>query len=140
MVAVLMLPAMLYLMRLARKGSPRLAVSGGVLAFVRWLAGFRACPGHRGGGCSFVLATAKLPAMTSESRHISEWIDRPADEVYDYASDPANLPHWAPGLGSSVENVDERWFVESSMGRVAFAFAPHNEYGILRSRRHVAVG
>ena len=39
MVAVLMLPAMLYLMRLARKGSPRLAVSGGVLAFAGWLAG-----------------------------------------------------------------------------------------------------
>jgi hypothetical protein len=39
MVAVLMLPAMLYLMRLARKGSPRLALSGGVLAFAGWLAG-----------------------------------------------------------------------------------------------------
>jgi uncharacterized membrane protein len=41
--------------------------------------------------------------MTSESRHLSEWIDRPADEVYEYASDPANLPQWAPGLGSSVD-------------------------------------
>jgi hypothetical protein len=26
--------------------------------------------------------------------------------VYDYAFDPANLPQWAPGLGSSVEHVD----------------------------------
>lgn len=69
--------------------------------------------------------------MTSESRHINEWIDRPADEVYDYASDPANLPQWAPGLGSSVEKVDERWFVETSMGRVGFAFVKRNEYGIL---------
>jgi hypothetical protein len=39
MVATLLLPAMLYLMRLARRGSPRLAVSGGVLAFAGWLAG-----------------------------------------------------------------------------------------------------
>jgi Polyketide cyclase / dehydrase and lipid transport len=69
--------------------------------------------------------------MTSESRHISEWIDRPADEVYDYASDPANLPQWAPALGSSVENVDGQWFVETSMGRVGFAFAPRNDQGIL---------
>jgi hypothetical protein len=69
--------------------------------------------------------------MTSESRHISERIDRPADEVYDYASDPANLPHWAPGLGSSVENVEGRWFVETSMGRVGVDFAPRNDYGIL---------
>ncbi len=69
--------------------------------------------------------------MTSESRHISEWIDRPADEVYKYASDPANLPQWAPGLGSSVEKVGERWFVETSMGRVGFAFVRRNEYGVL---------
>jgi Polyketide cyclase / dehydrase and lipid transport len=69
--------------------------------------------------------------VTSESRHISEWIERPAAEVYGYASDPANLPHWAPGLGSSVEQIDERWFVETSEGRVGFAFVQRNEYGVL---------
>jgi Polyketide cyclase / dehydrase and lipid transport len=66
-----------------------------------------------------------------DSRYISEWIDRPADEVYEYASDPANLPHWAPGLGSSVKKVDDRWFVETSEGRVGFAFVQRNEYGVL---------
>jgi hypothetical protein len=70
-------------------------------------------------------------AMATESRHISEWIGRPADEVYAYASDPANLPRWAPGLGSSVENSDGRWFVQTSMGRAGFAFVPRNEYGVL---------
>lgn len=69
--------------------------------------------------------------MASESRHISVRIDRPADEVYAYASDPANLPQWAPGLGSSVEKVDGQWFVETSMGRVGFAFVQRNDYGIL---------
>jgi hypothetical protein len=69
--------------------------------------------------------------MASESRHISEWIDRPAGEVYEYASDPANLPQWAPGLGSSVEKVDDRWFVETSEGRVGLAFIQRNEYGVL---------
>ena len=69
--------------------------------------------------------------MTSESRHLSEWIDRPAGEVYEYASDPANLPRWAPGLGSSVGKVGDRWFVETSEGRVGFAFVPRNEYGVL---------
>jgi hypothetical protein len=39
LVAVLMLPAMLYLMRLARRGAPRLALAGGTLAFGGWLAG-----------------------------------------------------------------------------------------------------
>jgi len=69
--------------------------------------------------------------MTTESRHISEWIDRSAAEVYEYAVDPANLPQWAPGLGSSVEKVGDRWFVQTSAGRVGFAFVPRNEYGVL---------
>lgn len=69
--------------------------------------------------------------MSSESRQISEWIDRPAEVVYQYASDPANLPQWAPGLGSSVELVDEQWFVETSDGRVGVAFAARNDYGVL---------
>jgi Polyketide cyclase / dehydrase and lipid transport len=69
--------------------------------------------------------------MTLESKHLSEWIDRSADQVYDYASDPANLPHWAPGLGTSVEQVGERWFVDTSMGRVGFAFVERNDFGVL---------
>lgn len=69
--------------------------------------------------------------MTLESRHLSERIGRPADEVYAYASDPANLPRWAPGLGNAVEQVDGQWFVETPSGRVRVAFAPHNDFGIL---------
>ena len=69
--------------------------------------------------------------MAAESRHISERINRPADEVYEYASDPANLPTWAPGLGEAVENVDGQWFVETPSGRVGFAFVERNMYGVL---------
>jgi hypothetical protein len=69
--------------------------------------------------------------MTWESLHISERIDRPADEVYEYAADPVNVPAWAPGLGSAVENVDGRWFVETSSGRVGFAFVERNAFGVL---------
>jgi hypothetical protein len=69
--------------------------------------------------------------MPSESRHISERIDRPAREVYEYASDPVNLPQWAPGLGSAVENIDGCWFVDSPMGRVGVAFVQRNDFGIL---------
>src|SRR5215472_11051191 len=69
--------------------------------------------------------------MTRESRHISEWIDRPSGEVYEYAGAPGNLPQWARGLGSSVEKIDDRWFVETPEGRVGFAFVRRNEYGVL---------
>ena len=69
--------------------------------------------------------------MTPQSKHLSELIDRPVDEVYAYASDPANLPEWAPGLGTSVQKADGQWFVETSMGRVGFAFVERNEHGVL---------
>ena len=69
--------------------------------------------------------------MPSDSLHISEHIDRPADEVYEYAVDPTNVPEWAPGLGTSVENVDGTWFVESPMGRVGLTFAERNTFGVL---------
>jgi hypothetical protein len=88
----------------------------------------------RSGGERSCLATGCRwhdAGMASESRHVCERIDRPAAEVYEYASDPANLPRWASGLGSSVERADGRWFVETPTGRVGFAFVPRNEYGVL---------
>jgi hypothetical protein len=66
-----------------------------------------------------------------ESKYICEWIDCPARAVYEFASDPARLPEWAPGLGSAVECVEGEWFVETPVGRVGFAFAPQNEFGVL---------
>ena len=69
--------------------------------------------------------------MPSDSKQISEWIDRRATDVYEYASDPANLPQWAPGLGNTVENVDGQWYVDTQSGRVGFAFVERNKYGVL---------
>ncbi|MGY0062005.1 SRPBCC family protein [Streptomyces sp. LZ34] len=70
--------------------------------------------------------------IASESRHISTHIDRPAKEVYDFASTPTNLPRWAHGLGNSIDKIDGQWIAESSpMGRVVVAFAPRNEFGVL---------
>jgi hypothetical protein len=72
-----------------------------------------------------------MAGMPSESRQISEWIDRRAADVYEFASDPANVPQWAPGLGTSIENVNGRWFVETGSGRVGLAFAERNQFGVL---------
>ena len=66
-----------------------------------------------------------------ETRHITEWIGRPAGDVYAFASDPTNIPRWAPGLGTGVENVDGEWFVETADGRVGIRFAAPNEFGVL---------
>ena len=69
--------------------------------------------------------------MPSESRQIAEYIERNPAEVYDYASDPANIPEWAPGLGTAVEEVDGQWYVGSPGGRVAVTFADRNDFGVL---------
>jgi len=69
--------------------------------------------------------------MDAESRHLSVYIDRPMTEVYAFASNPANLPRWAAGLGSSVVREKQNWFVETPQGRVQVTFAPDNEYGVL---------
>lgn len=62
---------------------------------------------------------------------MSVYIARPVAQVYEYVSDPANLPRWAPGLGGSVVEVDGAWYVETPEGRARVTFAPDNEYGVL---------
>jgi hypothetical protein len=70
--------------------------------------------------------------MVHQSVHVSTTIDRPADDVYGYASNPLNLSAWAAGLAhQDVQLVDGQWVVESPMGRVVVAFAPSNDFGIL---------
>src|SRR5687767_2638863 len=51
--------------------------------------------------------------------------------VYAYASDPANLPVWAPGFVSSIEKQGASWIAQTSLGQVAFRFAAVNELGVL---------
>jgi hypothetical protein len=66
------------------------------------------------------------------TEHVTVAIDRPADAVYAYASDPANLSQWASGLAdTSLALVDGHWVTDSPMGRVTVDFAPQNTYGVL---------
>ncbi|GAB2899515.1 SRPBCC family protein [Streptomyces mayteni] len=70
--------------------------------------------------------------MTAHSRHVAHPVARPAGDVYAFASQPANLPRWAHGLGSTAEEVGEgEWYLDSPMGRVRVTFTPNNEYGVL---------
>jgi hypothetical protein len=75
-----------------------------------------------------------MSAMDPASRHLSVRIDRPADAVYDYASNPANLSEWAAGLGSSPEQVDGHWVMDTPEGQVVVDFAPRNEFGVVDHR------
>jgi hypothetical protein len=81
-----------------------------------------------------------MTGMAAPSRHLGIWIDRPATEVYDYACQPANLPHWAAGLGSSIELVEGRWVAQSPLGQVVVEMTEPNRYGILDHRVILATG
>ncbi|GAB3237717.1 SRPBCC family protein [Kineococcus gypseus] len=69
--------------------------------------------------------------MTERSRHLSVHVDRPVAEVYAFASDPANLPLWAPGLGGPLVHEDGAWSVLTPHGRARLEMTPLNEHGVL---------
>ena len=72
-----------------------------------------------------------MKKATFKSQHISVSISCPADEVYEFASNPENLPKWATGLSSSIKKASGEWIAESPMGRIKIEFAGKNKFGIL---------
>jgi uncharacterized membrane protein len=65
-------------------------------------------------------------------QHISVSINRPPEEVYDFASDPRNLPRWAAGLArSDVKKDGDSWVADSPMGKIKIRFAERNAFGVL---------
>ena len=69
--------------------------------------------------------------MTFTSKRVNVSINRSADDVYDFASNPENLPQWAAGLSGSIKNINGDWIAESPMGAVKVQFVDKNEFGIL---------
>ena len=70
--------------------------------------------------------------QTFNSQILSVTINRAWTEVYDFASDPRNLSHWAAGLGSGFEQSGEDWTLFDPSGKpVKMRFAQRNAYGIL---------
>ncbi len=64
-------------------------------------------------------------------QHISVFINRSPQEVYEFACQPANLPQWASGLGGSIEHVNGEWIAELPMGKITIRMAERNNFGIL---------
>ena len=69
--------------------------------------------------------------MTFTAKHISVSINRSAAQVYEFATNPENLPKWAAGLSGSIKKVNDDWITESPIGRVKVKFAEKNKFGVL---------
>ncbi|MFC3198203.1 hypothetical protein ACFOET_11330 [Parapedobacter deserti] len=63
-------------------------------------------------------------------KHISISINKPADEVYSYASNPENWPAWTNFIQSVVKE-NSTWFAVSDLGRIKVEFVPDNNFGII---------
>ena len=66
-----------------------------------------------------------------ESRTLSIAIACPPRKVYEFVSNPENLPRWATGLCKSVRRSDTGWAVETPQGPAQIWFAEKNDFGVL---------
>jgi hypothetical protein len=70
-------------------------------------------------------------ATTHDARTISVSIDRDPQDVYTFVQRPTNLPKWAAGLGSTIEQVGDAWVIQAPDGPANIRFAAHNPFGVL---------
>jgi hypothetical protein len=74
------------------------------------------------------------------SRTLSVSIACPPGRVYEFVSNPENLPRWAAGLGRSVRKSGSGWIVETRDGPMTIAFVEPNPFGVLDHRVTVKPG
>jgi len=66
------------------------------------------------------------------ARVIHTTIERPWQDVYDFASQPQNMPLWASGLASGLTQQGDEWLADGGpVGTVRVRFAPQNDYGVI---------
>jgi hypothetical protein len=77
--------------------------------------------------------------QTAQSRTFNICLSRSCAEVYDFLSQPQNLPQWASGLGEGIEADAETdtqagasaWIVHTAAGAMKMIFAARNDYGVV---------
>ena len=65
-------------------------------------------------------------------QHVSVYIARRPAEVYEFASDPANMARWASGLARSGLRQDgDEWVADAPFGQVRVRFVQRNSFGVM---------
>ena len=78
--------------------------------------------------------------MPFPSRTLTVSIDSPPGRVYEFVSNPENLPQWAGGLCPSVRKSNDDWIAETPQGPMKIRFAEKNDFGVLDHYVTVAPG
>lgn len=64
-------------------------------------------------------------------KNISISINKPADEVFQFASNPENFPVWVEFIKSMTKKKENIWVAETDLGNLKIEFAPKNNFGII---------
>ena len=59
-----------------------------------------------------------------KSQTLTHFIAAPTSRIYTFASNPANMPQWAPAFVKSIANANGEWIIDSNLGKVKIEFAP----------------
>lgn len=74
---------------------------------------------------------AEMATTMMSSRTLSVSIRCSPDKVYEFVTDPQNLPKWAQGLGQSVRKQGSDWLVDTPQGPMKIRFADQNRFGVM---------
>src|SRR5690242_21917435 len=66
-------------------------------------------------------------STTLQSRTLTMSISREADAVYQFISNPANLPQWATAFCRSIRQTGSDWIMQTSAGEMKVRFVAPNE-------------
>lgn len=81
----------------------------------------------------------KANTITYPVRNISVSINRSAEEVYQFASNPENFPKWVSFI-RSMTNQGDIWIGKTDIGDIQIKFSPPNVFGIIDHQVTLANG
>jgi hypothetical protein len=82
---------------------------------------------------------SNMQTITHPVKHITVSINKPARDVYQFASNPENFPKWVKFV-KSIRREGDIWVAESSLGTIKIKFTPQNEFGVIDHRVTLANG
>lgn len=69
--------------------------------------------------------------MTAAAKTLSISIHCTSSKLYNFVSNPQNLPLWATAFCRSARKTDTGWLIETNTGPMGLRFAEPNPFGIL---------
>jgi hypothetical protein len=80
---------------------------------------------------STVKPLTKANSMTYPVRNINISMNRSADEVYQFASNPENFPKWVAFVKSVTHQGKDIWLGKTDLGDIKIKWTPANDFGIM---------